>query len=73
MKEKFKGIAENMNGIVAELRADNILMIVGSKWAEIDPSGYDNSAISILNVQIEKYKRLKRSLINEVITDKRKV
>lgn len=32
-----------------------------------------DSAISILNAQIEKYKLLKRSLINEVITGQRKV
>ena len=34
---------------------------------------YLDSAISILNAQIEKYKLLKRSLINEVITGQREV
>lgn len=44
----------NMDGIVAELRADNILMIVVSKWAEIDLSGYDNSAITTLEEHIKR-------------------
>ena len=44
----------NMDGIVAELRGKNILMIVASKWAEIDLSGYDNSAITTLEEHIKR-------------------
>ena len=44
----------NMDGIVAELRGKNILMIVATKWSEIDLSGYDNSAITTLEEHIKR-------------------
>ena len=44
----------NMDGIVAELRAKKILLATVTKWAEIDLSGYDNSAITTLEEHIKR-------------------
>lgn len=44
----------NMDGIVAELRGKKILMEVVTKWAEIDLSPYDNSAITTLEEHIKR-------------------
>ena len=44
----------NMDGVVAELRSKKILMQVVSKWAQIDLSGYDNSAITTLEEHIKR-------------------
>ena len=44
----------NMDGIVAELRGKKILMTVVSKWANIDLSQYDNSAITTLEEHIKR-------------------
>lgn len=44
----------NMDGIVAELRGKKILMQVVTKWAEIDLSQYDNSAITTLEEHIKR-------------------
>jgi len=44
----------NMDGIVAELRGKHILMQVATKWAAIDLSGYDNSAITTLEEHIKR-------------------
>ena len=44
----------NMDGIAAELRGKNILMQVATKWAGIDLSPYDNSAITTLEEHIKR-------------------
>jgi len=44
----------NMDGIVAELRSKKILLQTLTKWAEIDLSGYDNSAITTLEEHIKR-------------------
>ena len=44
----------NMDGIAAELRGKKILMQVAAKWAEIDLSPYDNSAITTLEEHIKR-------------------
>lgn len=44
----------NMDGIVAELRGKKILMQIVTKWAEIDLSAYDNSAITTLEEHIKR-------------------
>lgn len=44
----------NLDGIVAELRGKKILMTVVSKWANIDLSPYDNSAITTLEEHIKR-------------------
>ena len=44
----------NMDGIAAELRGKGILLQVAMKWAEIDLSGYDNSAITTLEEHIKR-------------------
>lgn len=44
----------NMDGIAAELRGKRILMQVAAKWAEIDLSPYDNSAITTLEEHIKR-------------------
>lgn len=44
----------NMDGMVAELRGKHILMSVVSKWANIDLSEYDNSAITTLEEHIKR-------------------
>ena len=44
----------NMDGIAAELRGKRILMQVAAKWAAIDLSPYDNSAITTLEEHIKR-------------------
>lgn len=44
----------NMDGIVAELRAKKILLSTVTKWAEVDLSDYDNSAITTLEEHIKR-------------------
>ena len=44
----------NMDGVVAELRGKRILLEVATKWAKIDLSGYDNSAITTLEEHIKR-------------------
>ena len=44
----------NMDGVVAELRGKKILMQVAAKWAAIDLSPYDNSAITTLEEHIKR-------------------
>ena len=44
----------NMDGIVAELRSKKILLQTVTKWAEVDLSGYDNSAITTLEEHIKR-------------------
>ena len=44
----------NMDGVVAELRGKGILLQVASKWAAIDLSPYDNSAITTLEEHIKR-------------------
>lgn len=44
----------NMDGMKAELEKKGILMSVVSKWAEVDLSGYDNSAITTLEEHIKR-------------------
>ena len=44
----------NMDGIVAELRGKKILLQVALKWAAIDLSPYDNSAITTLEEHIKR-------------------
>lgn len=44
----------NMDGIVAELRAKKILLSTVTKWAEVDLSEYDNSAITTLEEHIKR-------------------
>ena len=44
----------DIDGKVAELRAKKILLTVASKWANIDLSPYDNSAITTLEEHIKR-------------------
>ena len=44
----------NMDGVVAELRGKRILLEVATKWAKIDLSEYDNSAITTLEEHIKR-------------------
>lgn len=44
----------NMDGIVAELRAKKILLSTITRWAEVDLSEYDNSAITTLEEHIKR-------------------
>lgn len=53
-REKNEAKYLNMDGIVAELRSKKILMQVVAAWAEIDLSGYDNSAITTLEEHIKR-------------------
>lgn len=44
----------NMDGIAAELHGKHILLAVATKWASVDLSGYDNSAITTLEEHIKR-------------------